>query len=137
MGESRGKTLPSRQAATTPKKGGNPSILNYFFPTRNLAQQLSLPPSEAGDNAMDVSQSSLDLFNNLTQETRSYPAATSFGPGDQLGVRGLSQDGASDGGLLQPISPQNILAEIDHMKEEHSKKSMGSPCPHELNCPKL
>ena len=67
-----GKTLPSREG-TTPKKEGNPSILNYFSPARVPAPQLNVPPSGASDNAMDVSQSSLDLFNNIiTQETRSY-----------------------------------------------------------------
>merc|ERR1711971_145375 len=50
-----GKTLPSRQQAT-PKKPGNPSILNYFSPTKNPTRQLSLaPPDEARDNAMDLS----------------------------------------------------------------------------------
>merc|ERR1712130_234780 len=51
-----GKTLPSRQAASTPKKPDNPTILNYFSPTKNPTRNLSLPPpDEARDNAMDVS----------------------------------------------------------------------------------
>ena len=37
-----GKTLPSRQA--TPKKPDNPSILNYFSPTRNPALKLNVLP---------------------------------------------------------------------------------------------
>jgi len=72
--------------------------------------------------AVESSQSSQELFSNLTQEARPYTGATSSGLAN--GVRDLSQNGASKGylnSLLQPISAQQILAEIDRREEERSK----------------
>ena len=111
-----GKSWCGRCSGGQVPAGGRPSVGSTSKGGkrrgRGMQKRQILPAS------VESSQSSQELFSN----PRSYPAATSSGlGGDQLGLRDLSRDGVSDGCLLQPISGQQILAEIDRRKEERSK----------------